>query len=309
MGGDELSLWRIELHLRGPTLSAWQADTIWGHLCWALRHQQGEPALREWLQRYRSGAPPLLVSDAFPGDTLPAPLFPQAAGQPPTDKRIKRARWLTRADFLASAAAGRVILDSEPAEGWRETPTWRNTVSRATGSSISEHAAGGLFALQERWPPGGIVTTYVRVAPRELPLGQELFQTLVHSGFGKRRAVGYGCVTEIIWREETELAQPPSGANGFVSLSSFVPQPTDPIGGAWDLRAKHARFSDEMPGTPWKQPLLLLTTGSSFCARPMRPWYGGVVDNIAVEPSSEPRRNAAQYAYAFPIPARLQGAP
>ncbi len=56
-----------------------QADTIFGHICWALNYREGEGALRDFLAAY-DDTPPLLVSDGFPvlGDRyyLPRPATP-----------------------------------------------------------------------------------------------------------------------------------------------------------------------------------------------------------------------------------------
>ena len=52
-----------------------QSDTIFGHLLWALRYTEGEDALVAFLNRYRDGEPPLLVSAGFPAGTLPVPVL------------------------------------------------------------------------------------------------------------------------------------------------------------------------------------------------------------------------------------------
>lgn len=72
---------RVKFRVATSHGSAFQADTIFGHFCWAIRHLEGEDALGSLLSAYDS-APPLLVSDGFPvvGDRyyLPRPKMPVA---------------------------------------------------------------------------------------------------------------------------------------------------------------------------------------------------------------------------------------
>lgn len=73
--------WRIKFRIATSYGTAFQADTIFGHFCWAIRHLEGEDALGTFLSAYDS-VPVLLVSDAFPlvGDRcyLPRPKMPVA---------------------------------------------------------------------------------------------------------------------------------------------------------------------------------------------------------------------------------------
>lgn len=70
---------RVTLRLRSGHITPFQADTFFGHLCWAVAELDGEGAIRDLLARY-ADAPPLLVSDGFPrsGDAvfLPMPALP-----------------------------------------------------------------------------------------------------------------------------------------------------------------------------------------------------------------------------------------
>ena len=44
----------------------WQADSLFGALCWEVARIAGAPALSRLLQQFRKGPPPFLLSDAFP---------------------------------------------------------------------------------------------------------------------------------------------------------------------------------------------------------------------------------------------------
>src|SRR5439155_9245674 len=75
-GSPSLDTYRLRLIPAAPTASPWQADTLWGHLCWMLVRRRGEPALLEFLDAYTQGDPPLVLSDGFPADLLPRLLLP-----------------------------------------------------------------------------------------------------------------------------------------------------------------------------------------------------------------------------------------
>jgi len=53
------------------------ADTLFGHICWGIRYNQGVPALEEFLASFETGEPPLLISDPFPDGFWPIPLLPK----------------------------------------------------------------------------------------------------------------------------------------------------------------------------------------------------------------------------------------
>ena len=112
----------VKYQLKSWVASAWQADTIFGHLCWGMRYLQGAQKLQEFLEKYYHGEPPLLISNGFPSDYLPSPLLPVVPGDPSLSledqkkvyaetKARKKARYLSLKDF------NRVINGLPPAAG------------------------------------------------------------------------------------------------------------------------------------------------------------------------------------------------
>ena len=65
-----------KLRPKAATLTPWQADTIFGHLCWTMRHNAGESELVSFLEHYRQNDPPVLLSNGFPAGLLPRPYLP-----------------------------------------------------------------------------------------------------------------------------------------------------------------------------------------------------------------------------------------
>ena len=51
------------------------SDTLFGHICWALRYLKGEDELLKFLKTFNNDNSPILLSDGFPKDYLPMPVL------------------------------------------------------------------------------------------------------------------------------------------------------------------------------------------------------------------------------------------
>src|SRR5690554_4381632 len=87
----DLELYRIKLKPRGLFTHTWQADTIFGGLCWVMQSIEGEYTLRQCLADQQSTSPPLVLSNGFPGDLLPRHFLPDSipAQKPNRDEYFK----------------------------------------------------------------------------------------------------------------------------------------------------------------------------------------------------------------------------
>jgi CRISPR-associated protein Csm4 len=298
------STYRIVIEPAAPAATPWQADTLWGHLCWALVRRRGESALQSFLQAYRDGVPPLVLSDGFAEGRLPRPL-----ALPPPATGSKREAILTA---RAAKAAGRtavglatfdrlrrgesVPLDEEaaPVEE-RRVLALRNSVDRLTGTAGG--AGGALYTVEEYHARR--VDLYLRVTEETEDLIWTLLADLAVEGYGKRRAVGYGAIAR--WqREPFDGFAPFAEANAFLSLSRFSPAADDPTDGMWRTAVKVGTVGGET-ASPFKRPLVLLTAGSWFrVPGGGREWYGRLVSGL-----SAAHPEAVQYALAFAVPVRV----
>ena len=84
-------------------------DTLFGQLCWALRHRLGNAALTALLDGYTAGRPFAVLSDGLPAGHLPLPTLPSRlwAASDLDRKALKRRRWLPTAAL------------TEPLPGWQ----------------------------------------------------------------------------------------------------------------------------------------------------------------------------------------------
>src|SRR5579864_8603715 len=72
-----MTTYRATFTQRGATLTPWQADTIFGMLCWAIVRREGADTLHTLLDLYAINQPPFVISNGLPGGLLPVPLMPR----------------------------------------------------------------------------------------------------------------------------------------------------------------------------------------------------------------------------------------
>ncbi len=298
-----MKLYKVILKLTSPYATDWQADTIWGHLCWALRFAYGEPALTDFIAEYEKEGPPLLVSNGFPGDFLPRPILPDkpvtertAFSKAKTQKNIK---WLTLDEFTRTQNGEEPDL-SEKDSGTLSV-TLKNQINRLTSTTGGNEGknTGYLFSFNQYY--GEIVSIYLKIADDFVKTTEELFQNLSKSGYGKRKTVGYGQFGIQSFEEFRGFKSPPK-ANGFVSLSNFVPAVDDPTLGYWEILVKYGKLGEDyaITGNPHKKPLLMFRAGSCFYDTPCKEYYGRLVRGLSPQ-----YPKVVQYGYALPVPLKL----
>ncbi|MEJ2445572.1 MAG: hypothetical protein P8Y42_19335 [Exilibacterium sp.] len=106
-----MQIWRYTLKPLSAFATPLKGDTLFGQLCWALRHRYGEQELSQQLEGYTQGYPFCVLSDAFPASYLPRPhlpLFSMVAAEHDADilqrKQWKSRQWLPLADFASPVA-------------------------------------------------------------------------------------------------------------------------------------------------------------------------------------------------------------
>lgn len=297
----------VRLKMQSASGTLWQADTIFGHLCWALRYLEGEKALADFLEWYKEGLPPLLVSNGFPGELLPHPLLPPPAAPANLslteqfqhfrrEKKAKKIAYLSPQDF-ARLLKGESIDPEDKEPPTKVRATLKNQISRLTGTTGEE---GQLFSFAEHF--WDTVTIYLKIEPDFWDTAKRLFDYLRDVGYGKRKSVGYGQIRSIAFEPFQGFDSPPD-ANGFVSLSNFVPAHNDPVKGSWRLVVKYGKLSEGYATEPniFKKPLIMMEAGSTFYYdTPVKDTYGRMVTGLAKNHSE-----VVQYGFALPVAMKL----
>ncbi len=301
--------YRVKIRLLSPLGTPWQSDTVFGHLAWHVARKYGERAVQEFLEPFRQGSPPFVLSDGFPGDLLPRPLLPVPLSQArsPADYAAMRARrkslFVSLEDFsaLRSGAGG----DWQPApDPWVPWQIPHAAISRHTDTTTGlRDDEGGNFFLtdMEVLAQGDLLSLYLRADDEWADRVPQMLAELAPLGFGRDRSVGAGAFEVVEMQPYNGFGDLP-GANGFVSLSSYCPAQHDPTRGRWRVRLKYGKLGEHAGGGyPFKRPLIQLEPGAVFLTNgPPRPYYGRAVAGVA--PGFP---EAIQCCYTLAVPAVL----
>jgi CRISPR-associated protein Csm4 len=326
----------IRIKPRTPFLTPIWADTLWGLLAWAYRYLYGADKLGEFIPS-DDAPPPLLVSDAFPGDHLPRPLLPVTVeqvrhlllaeglqdGSPEYLQHVAAAkRWMEKTflprepiwevlkgersfmDLLKDGIAAEIQLSSpmqkQKKDEWIARVARRhNVIDRWRGGARDED---GLYTHQEQHY-NGVWRIYLRTGfPPEVL--RPLFEFIGQNGFGKRASTGCGQFELCEDFETHKLFAPPADANGFMTLaSSYVAErPSDLDGAHYSFHIRRGKIGPlwghhEM-GDFLKRPLVLFKAGSLFRhAEPARAWQGKLLRQV----HRNPKLPICHYGYAFPV--------
>ncbi|CCO07708.1 type III-A CRISPR-associated RAMP protein Csm4 [Desulforamulus hydrothermalis] len=306
-----MEIYRIKIQPKGSFITPFQADAIFGGLCWVIRYFKGNEYLKTMLGDFCAGRPWFVLSNAFPGDLLPKPMvkmkraapasFKEELNQAREGKRLKKILYLTPAEFNQLAAGSFCSIETKKAPIILSANLY-NQINRITGST---REGGQLYELEESYlhPDYNYFSVYIKVKEVGLlELLLNVFEQLGSMGFGKRKSVGKGCFNVIGVEKYNFKAV--ENANAFISLSNFVPAPSDPVEGNYSILVKYGKLGEHlaMSGNPFKSPLIMIKAGSVFRANgPIKHFYGRMVENIAPQ-----HVQVLQYALAFSIPARWE---
>ena len=318
------TLVRVTLRPAGVWTTNWHADTLLGALATVWARFRGAAALRrDLLEPWQDKEPPFVISDAFPEGTLPAPASLALRRWPPEKrKEVKKLRWLSPEQFRAAQIGGAISLD----ETTDETPLvsiktgiqTRNSIDRTAGTAGAD--GGNLFQTpySHLSDPGAALTLYVRANDDGMAILKEALALLGRTGFGANASIGYGG-----FEIEGDPAPCPElddvpNADGFISLSTFQPAPSDPTDGYWRMFVKYGKLAPEFQHihaqAAFKQPQIMLEPGACFrTGDKPRPFYGNAIGPERLFPRDEVRQALAahniapvQPAFALAVPMAWQ---
>lgn len=254
-------------------------DTLFGQLCWTLRHQLGNAKLTELLHGYTSGQPFAVVSDAMPAGHVPLPCVPSdlwqrsTAADGPDRKALKKRKWLPIANLTKPFAQwqGAAKCDAEVAPE-SATPIDRaqphNTINRQTGTTGESQFAP--YAMPQTWfHPAMRFDLYVvldasRLSANELTTALD---TMGKVGFGRDASIGLGKFDRL---GDAIVTNWPTieAANSYLTLGPCAPQGQGfcPVRSTYQVATRFGRHGDAavQSGQPFKRPVLLAKAGGVF---------------------------------------------
>lgn len=258
-------------------------DTLFGQLCWTLRHQLGNERLVQLLQGYTAGNPFAVVSDAMPSGHIPLPLVPSRWWQQgPGDsvanrKTLKKKRWLPL-DALTAAFPLWQSLARSDAEvalalgcvqaGIRLRAQPHNTINRQTGTTGEEAFAP--YTLPQIWFDQAmrldirVVLDETRLSLAELTAA---IDAIGSTGYGRDASIGLGKFRRTA--EPAVVVDPPAAAaNSYLTLGPCAPQGQGfcPQRSTYQMLTRFGRHGDlaVQSGNPFKRPVLMARGASVF---------------------------------------------
>ena len=259
-------------------------DTLFGQMCWTLRHQLGNARLSELLHGYTAGKPFAVLSDALPVGHVPLPHVPSEVWQKSTEtaapdrKVLKKKKWLPSAALNQTFASWQASAhsDAEVAEplitAWAALGTQRdtkasshteraqphNTIKRQTGTTGEGQFAP--YAMPQIWfHPAMQFDIYVVLDDARLSLAALTLAltAMGQTGFGRDASIGLGkfeLVGEAALNNLRNEGVAPTGRaastlgtpNSYLTLGSCAPQGLGfcPVRSFYQVATRFGRHGD-----------------------------------------------------------------
>ncbi|HHL19536.1 MAG TPA: CRISPR-associated protein Csm7 [Thiothrix sp.] len=252
-------------------------DTLFGQLCWAIRHRLGETHLQTLLQGYTENKPFAVVSNAFPQGMIPRPSLPvhyfaEANGKEKKSselKILKKRIWLPLEAVETPLAQWQQHSKSNKEVGdIKQRLQAHNTLNRLT-----ETTGTGAFApytMTQYWyQQGTTLDIYVLFDDTQCSAAelQSCFDDIGCFGYGGDASIGMGKYRIDAFSPYPLPSQ--AHANACLSLASCAPQGCgfDPQRSFYQLSSHFGRHGDiaaNMRAKPFKNPVLMTQAGAVF---------------------------------------------
>lgn len=291
-----------------------KGDTLFGQLCWAIRHNYGESRLNQWLAAYKE-QPFLVVSDPFPAGYLPRPAVPSRLSgadnlSASERKADKKRRWVAVSALQQPLSQWHSLACSDTdlyqQSLHKATVQTHNTLSRLTGTTGEGQFAP--FQIRQNWFAPGVQLELHIVMDEQLLAEDELHSLLSwvgHNGYGKEASTGLGKF-EVTGLKSAD-PQYSEQANVWLTLAPAVVS-------SMALQTEHCyyqpftrfgRHGDQLAlsGQPFKNPLLMLDSGAILVPEhwQSRLWVGQAVGGSGELSKALPATVHQAYAPVLPV--------
>lgn len=310
--------YRVHIQPQTPFETPLHSDTIFGHLCWALKYLDGDDALKVFLDKLGRDPSIFLLSSAFPNGYLPWPiLMPMSLEERETfrqkcfldkpvyqasekEKALRRTIWISEKllndvkDSLSTLKLYEGMVEECNGKTFHtNAEEWHNTLNRLSGQVLE----GNLFTRE--------VTFYDRnlvLFIRESHFGRDglyrLFEFIGKNGYGANASSGKGLFScDVEERPMMSSGNP----NAVMLLSHTIPSPADPQKGNYRVFTKFCKAggSYAVRGKYFKRPTLIIEPGATFIGAP-KSYYGRILNNVHSE-----YKEIVHYGVGLPVPVRI----
>jgi len=272
-----MNLYKLRLSLKSALATPLKGDTIWGHFAWGIANHEGEEAVEKFINDSKSSEPPLIVSSAFPINTLCKPIpEPQERVEKLTIqsysaiKKAKKNIFCDASEYISS-------IDEKAAteNAFSAVPCMHNTINRMTNTVIE----GGLFTSTEFWPKQKEFNLYI-ASTYDLERIKTLALWAFENGYGADSSTGKGNIT---LSEDPVLVKTLKKGIKYMALAPFVLQDFSTVK---NLRADTFIRSGKIGGyfsqnlIPWKKTIVMYDEGAVFESDTAITFIGTLLQNI-----------------------------
>ncbi len=317
--------YRLIIKPISPFQTPIQSDTLFGHICWALRYLVGENELAKFLKSFTTDTASFIISSAFPEGYLPMPML-RPLTPDEEDTLFSKFNYKSRLEFynelkplkkvnLIEIKAIEMLKDKlsyynlyekhiegeiciENPDIYKIAEVWHNAKNRLTDKVME----GKLFAKEDIFYSADIKLV---VFIDDFYFGKrrllEIFDFIARSGFGADKSSGRGYFTyELIDGWSLPKSDNP---NAFVSLSNYYPCDGDFQEGFYNTLTKFGKlgghWASGVAGGPFKRPVFLLTPGSVFITNNQKSFYGQLINNV------HKKKEIVHYGITLPLKVRV----
>ena len=284
-----MQFYKIQLKINSALITPIQGDTLFGHICWGIRYNDGEKSLVDFLSLYE-GQPPLIISNAFPRDTLPMPLLhPENPDYNISltglnhKKKLKKVKYIPTSLFKSNEPITETSIfvklntEVEIKNNYSETTERvHNTINRFNGATVED---GGLFPVNEIWYDNKFVLDIYIRSTFSVDKLKSLFEQGLENGFGADKSTGKGQLEISSVKEESGFLQ---SGNRMLSLGGFVNNNQNLLNMRADVFTKHGKlgghFVHEM--SPFKKPVVMFKEGATMDSAMDIDYVGKLLGNI-----------------------------
>lgn len=235
-----------------------KGDTLFGHICWAIRYTLGEFRLNELLKSYQE-KPFLIVSDGFVSGYLPKPTMPSIfLGENLEFKKENRKKiWLSlddlqKGNFVNSKTNHETGCDA------KKVVTIKNSINYLTFRTDNSGKFAPYALMESKI---GKQDVYFLLNNKLLSLEElnNAVDFIAKSGYGKRASIGKGFF-EYSFFEEVNIKR---SSNAFMTLSPAVINRNEIKDCFYEPFTRFGKHGGLLASkNPFKNPLLMADRGS-----------------------------------------------
>lgn len=285
------------------------SDTIFGIICWYVRHLEGEDALVAMLRDFEK-EPPFLITSLLPNGYLPRPLLPFSmkddVDEINRNKKMKKVKWIPvevfanhQKQYQQDSLLKEDICQKDELLKEKIIPVeiTRNSIDRISGT-VRE---GVLFTDTYEVVGDDIefVVYVTEITPKYSEILANAFELACQMGLGREASVGKGFFDlrkENLNEREKKIFE--EKGSHFISLSLCAGKNLHPV--SYSTFTRYGKLGGEFSQRGIngallfnKKPIVFYKEGSVFKAND--DFAGTMLTNVHVD------ARIVQYAYAFPV--------